>query len=513
MSKQSARVAVATSSTLAADAARETAGRGGNAVDCAIAAALFTMNTQPGVCALAGGAYVTVWAPGGSAVTIDGNVAIPGLGAHGRDEPVGAVPVHMEYGGGIETLVGSGSVAVPGALAALAKASADYGDLEWRELFAPTIRAARDGFPLPRACHYYLQFSGEPVFGRSRDGFAALHHADGRLRASGDRVIVPHLADSLLAMAEEGCEIFYTGRLAQAIVEHVRAGDGLLTMTDMREYRAIVRPALTVDLDGWTVAVNPPPAIGGVVLAAMLTAFRGRTEWREEAVKTLIGVQRSILGYRRETLDLSDDIARDAQHLLGQVAAGRLPAGTSGSTVHTSAVDESGLGCAITASAGYGSGEMPDGTGLWLNNCLGELELNRRGPSATPAGARLPSNMTPAVARRSQSVLAIGSPGADRITTALHQFMVHFIQRGLTLGEAIAQPRLHLEFGQEGMKVAVEPGLDPGNCDLPVTHYPEISMYFGGVAAALFDGEQGFDVAADPRREGATFVSPEKKRG
>jgi gamma-glutamyltranspeptidase/glutathione hydrolase len=152
-------------------------------------------------------------------------------------------------------------------------------------------------------------------------------------------------------------------------------------------------------------------------------------------------------------------------------------------------------------------------TGLWLNNCLGELELNRRGLNATPAGARLPSNMTPAVARRSRSVLAIGSPGADRITTALHQFMVHFIQRGLTLSEAIAHPRLHLEFGQAGMKVAFEPGLEPGDCDLPVTLYPEISMYFGGVAAALFDGECGFDVAADPRREGATFVSPEHKRG
>jgi gamma-glutamyltranspeptidase/glutathione hydrolase len=224
-------------------------------------------------------------------------------------------------------------------------------------------------------------------------------------------------------------------------------------------------------------------------------------------------VQRSILGYRRETLDLSDDIARDARHLLEQAAAGRLLAGTSGSTVHTSAVDDSGLGCAITASAGYGSGEMPEGTGLWLNNCLGELELNRRGLSATPAGARLPSNMTPAVARRSRIVLAIGSPGADRITTALHQFMVHFIQRGLTLSEAIAHPRLHLEFGQAGMKVAFEPGLEPGDCDLPVTLYPEISKYFGGVAAALFDGECGFDVAADPRREGATFVSPEHKRG
>lgn len=506
------RVAVATSSTLAADAAREIADLGGNAVDCAIAAAMLTMNTQPGVCALAGGAYVTVWAPGTDALTIDGNVAIPGLGAGAGDGSAGAVPVHMDYGGGIDTLVGAGSVAVPGALAALEKASADYGRLAWRDLLAPTVRAARDGFPLPRACHYYLQFSGRPVFGRSHDGFAALHHADGRLRERGDRIVVPHLADSLAAIAEDGCGTFYCGELAASIVGHVRAGGGRLTMTDLCEYRPIVRPALTVDVDDWTVAVNPPPAIGGTVLAAMLAAFRGpaATAWDRRALMTLIDVQRTILGFRRETLDLSDDVPRDAQRLLEQVHGGRLPPpGTSGATVHTSAVDGAGLGCAVTASAGYGSGEMPDATGLWLNNCLGELELNRRGLSAAPAGARLPSNMSPAVARRAGTVLAIGSPGADRITTALHQFLFHFIRRGLTLAEAVAHPRLHLDFRSEGMRVAVEPGLEPGDCDLPVVHYPDISMYFGGVAAALFDGVGGFDVAADPRREGATFVSGE----
>lgn len=513
MTTPAARVAVATSSTLGADAAGETANRGGNAVDCAIAAALLTMNTQPGVCSLAGGAYVTVWAPGADPVTIDGNVAIPGLGAH--DGSAGAVPVHMDYGGGIDTLVGCGSVAVPGALAALAKASEEYGRLAWRDLLAPAVRAARDGFPLPRACHYYLQFSGRPVFGRSRDGFSALHDGDGRLRAQGERITVPHLADSLAEIAEEGSRIFYAGGIAEAIVNHVRAGGGRLTTADMREYRPIVRPALTVDLSGWTVAVNPPPAVGGAVLAAMLTAFRGQTAaaWGPRDAKALLAVQRAVLGFRRETLDLSDDVPRDVAQLLEQVRGGRLPAaGGSGATVHTSAVDESGLGCAITASSGYGSGEMPDRTGLWLNNCLGELELNRRGLSATPAGGRLPSNMTPAVARRSRAVLAIGSPGADRITTALHQFMVHFIQRRLTLAEAIAHPRLHLEFTQEGMKAAVEPGFDLGDCDLPVTRYPDVSMYFGGVAAALFDDEHGFEVAADPRREGAVFLSAESDR-
>lgn len=505
------RVAVATSSKLAAEAAQEIAERGGNAVDCAIAAAMVTMNTEPGVCALAGGAYVTIWAPDRSPVTIDGNVAIPGLAFAGDPARTGAVALHMEYGGGIDTLVGPGAVAVPGSLAALTKASGEFGRIEWRHLLAPSIRAANDGFALPRACHYYLRFSGEAVFGRSVDGYSALHRDDGTLRDVGERIRVPHLGDTLARIADEGCRGFYEGDIARTMVTHVQAGGGRLSMDDMRTYRAIERPSLDVSLDAWQVAVNPPPAVGGAVLAAMLLAFRDESvpEWDESALRSLLRVQQAVLGFRREHLDLSDDRSRDAAKLIDMArSSGMAKRAASASTVHTSAVDNAGLGCAITASSGYGSGEMPDGTGLWLNNCLGELELNRYGVSAAPAGARLPSNMTPAVARRANAVLALGSPGADRITTAMHQFLVNFARRGLSLRDAIAHPRMHLEFAADGMKVALEPGLELGECDLPVTRYPELGMYFGGVGAALFDADGDFAVAADPRREGATFMSP-----
>ena len=103
------RIAVATTSRLAADAALEVAAAGGNAVDCALAASLLTMNTEPGVCALVGGAYVTVWKPGEDPVTIDGNVAVPGRGLDASQLGSGAEAVTLAYGGGITTLVGAGS--------------------------------------------------------------------------------------------------------------------------------------------------------------------------------------------------------------------------------------------------------------------------------------------------------------------------------------------------------------------------------------------------------------------
>jgi gamma-glutamyltranspeptidase/glutathione hydrolase len=504
------RVAVATTSQLAADAASEIADAGGNAVDCAVAAAMLTINTEPGVCALAGSAYVTIWPPGSEPITIDGNVAVPGKGLPADFSIEGADSVHMDYGGGIETLVGCGSVAVPGTLAALERASAEYGRIDWKKLLDPSINATRDGFPLSAACHYYLQYSGDIVFGRSADGHSALHHDDGSLCAANSNIVVPYLSDTLGAIADEGARIFYRGEIASRIADCVQGAGGALTLEDLKTYEPIVRSSLCTDLNEWRIASNPPPAVGGAVLAAMLLAFRDKpaSRWDNDTLRHLVTVQKAALSYRKDHLDLADDVAAECEKLLQLSRSGALISRyASASTVHTSVVDDAGLACAITASSGYGSGEMPEGTGLWLNNCLGEIELNRRGLDAGPPGIRLPSNMAPGVARSDSKVVAIGSPGADRITTALHQFLINFIQIGLPLEAAVAHPRAHLEILDDGLNLAVEPGLELPDIGIPVTPYPSIGMYFGGVGAALFDTESGFEVAADPRREGGIFIS------
>lgn len=506
------KVAVATTSQLAADGVEEIAQCGGNAVDCALATALFTMNTQPGVCALAGSAFVTVWSPGSNPVTIDGNVAVPGRGLPERDQHErdhSAPSVTLDYGAGITTLAGPGSVAVPGSLAAIERAWQLFGNIQWKDLFGPVIAATRDGFPLPAACRYYLGISGEPIFSRSNDGFFAVHNADRELLDESDLIVVPHLAETLSAIADEGARLFYEGELAKTIIEHVREGGGALTMQDLQDFEAVERQSLTVDIGEWTIASTPPPAIGGTTLAAMLLACADlpHERWTAAALARLIQVQRATLDYRRRHLDLAEDIGDEAAKLLDAARGGALLGNwTSASTVHTSAVDANGFACAVTASSGYGSGEMPPGTGLWLNNCLGELELNRRGLDAGPPGTRLPSNMAPSIARRKGRVLAAGSPGADRITTALHQFLVNLLQMDMPLEDAIAHPRLHIDTSGETERLMAEPGLDLPDVDLPVTVSPELNMYFGGIGATLVDRKSGFQVASDPRREGGTAI-------
>ena len=258
--------------------------------------------------------------------------------------------------------------------------------------------------------------------------------------------------------------------------------------------------------------MNPPPAGGGAVLASLLVMTRdpvsGLRPGDVAIADSVRRAQQAGLGFRKSHLDETDDVGAEAARLIELARSGRLPGrGVSSATVHTSAVDSNGLACAITASSGYGSGEIPPGTGLWLNNCLGELELNKRGLDAGPPGARLPSNMAPGVARCGSACLAFGSPGADRITTALQQFLLNHLLLGMKLEAANAAPRLHVEVGGETLSVSVEPGVvmtDPG---YPIRHYPEPNMYFGGVGAARFDGSDELTASGDPRRVGGVFVS------
>lgn len=509
-------LAIAATSGLAADAGEAIARAGGNAVDAAIAAMLVSINTEPGVCSLACGGYMTIWRPGGEPITLDGYVAAPGADARLGATQRNSTDVYLEYGGGVTTTVGPDSVGVPGGIALFGEGSKRFGALPWKELFMPAIDVVRKGFPLPQASYNYLVYSGKPIFGRSTDGYSALHDEHDKLRSVGETIHIPHLADSLEHIAAHGPEDFYSGEIGRAITDYIGTNGGRLNQADMRAYEIISRASLQIDGaspsgECWAIATNPPPAVGGVVLAAMLKMMNRRhiEKWDAESFRYLIDVQQAALGYRTAHLDLSDEIEQDAEHLL-DLAARCAPRQIleSGSTCHTSAVDATGLACSLTVSSGYGAGDMPPNTGIWLNNCLGELELNKRGLDIGPPGMRLPSNMAPTVAHSERgTVMSIGSPGASRITTATLQVLINHIHLGMPLREAIAHPRAHVELEGEPL-AACEPGLPVEALTMPCRSFDALSMYFGGVGAASWSPESGFAVAADPRRTGGTWSGP-----
>lgn len=515
MARSSRHVAVAAPNTDAARAGLATAAEGGNAVDAALAAVLVTCVNEPGMVSLAAGGYATVALPGREAVTVDGYVEMPGRGLPAAAFGRGVWPVHTSYGGGTTMSTGPGTVATPGLLPAVEETHRRFGALPWAAIVEPAEQIARDGFALGMACDHFLGHVGQDLYGHDPATRAALHHGDGTRVRAGQRMVIADLGDFLGAVRRTGSAALTTGAVADALVDLMAAGGGLVTHEDLAAYTPVVRPSARADLaGGWSVATNPPPSIGGPVLAAMVLLL----DAGPGDVADLVRVVRAVLAHRLEVLDVSADRAAATRVLLDRVRGGGRGWLGSPSTAHVSAVDQDGTACSVTTSFGYGSGITLPGTGVWLNNCLGEHELNVTGLHALAPGTRLASNMAPSVVRHGDgTVLAIGSPGADRITTALAQVISRVCRHGRSavpdgeaLAAAVGAPRLHVGRDRGGLEVLhheADLALDGLDTDLPRRAHPASSMYFGGVAAALHGPDGALAAAADPRRDGACAVS------
>lgn len=472
-------VAIAAPNEAAADAGEQVVRAGGNAVDAALAAALVTMVNEVGIVSLSSGCFVTVQPPdGGAAYTVDGWLDMPG---RGRALGGGTWDIDTEYSGGVTITIGPGSVAAHGSIAAFAQAHRRDGRLPWGELFEPALVVAREGFRLSSASRYYLDYVHHDLFGWQEQSRALVHDEYGGV--STGTIVVPDLAESLQLIADDGPGVLHTGDLARLITDDVLERGGILGPADLAAYSPVVRPSLSTRLGPWTLATTPPPSVGGVCVAAMLRLLddAGHTLERDLTAR-LVLAQRAVLGQRLDVFDHSTDLARDATAYLSVLE--------SGSTVHVSAVDTQGGACAVTVSSGYSSGMVAAGTGIWLNNGLGEQELNARGLHGLAPGTRLLSNMAPTVGRHVDgSVLAIGSPGSDRISTAVAQVLARYVG-GADLVDAVHHPRVHVHrAGRADEEVKVE---EEG----------ALTMYFGGVGAVVSHPDGHLVAAADPRRDG-----------
>ena len=480
-------VAIAAPNEAAADAGERIAAAGGNAIDAALAATLVTMVNEVGIVSLSSGGFITVQPPDGSAPqTVDGWMDMPG-----RSQPLGAGTwdVETEYGGGVTITIGPGSVATHGSIRAFGEAHRRWGSVPWREIVAPAVEIARSGFRLSAASRYYLEYVHDDIFGWDEASRAAVHDVDAEITTG--LIVVPDLADSLEQIAQHGPEAIYTGDLAHRISDAVLARGGILARDDLAAYAAVTRPSLVARIGDWTLGTNPPPSVGGVCVAAMLRLLDGRPkgQWTPDDVRHLVDVQRAVLGHRLAVFDHTDELEAEAAAYLDLIDKDHLAVLESGSTAHVSATDSDGGACSVTVSSGYSSGMIADGTGIWLNNCLGEQELNAHGLHGLKPGSRLLSNMAPTVGHHSSgAALAIGSPGADRISTAIVQAIAGFAG-GMDLQMAINHQRVHVHRARttaEEIKVETD-----------------LTMYYGGVAATLREPDGHMTAAADPRRDGA----------
>lgn len=487
-------VAVAAPSAYAARASAEAVRRGGGAVDAAIAAAIAAMFTEIGVAAPGAGAFIAV-SHGGAPAIHDGYMAAPGL--HGTQPNPVLIRADMEYGGGLTTHVGPASVAVPGAWAAFDSAHREHGRIAFADIVAPTIEILSDGFSLGASCLYYLGYSGESVFGHDPASFDLLHR-NGVLVGPEDVISVSDAASILERIGVEGPASMLTGSIGASVASDLWERGSLVGPGDFAAYRSIERKPLSFQIGDWLLYANPPPAVGG---AGVITLLEGLIS---QGSLGFLQSQEQLFRWRRGPLHTSVDRETDIRSFLRSLPGDPI---RSPSTVHVSAVDSDGSACALTLSAGYGSGVIPTGTGLYMNNGIGELELVGD-PELLVAGERLNSNMAPSIMRSDGGALfAVGSPGADRISSALATVIGAVAIEGRPLREAIHQPRVHVAVEESGAAVIkAEPGANFPDYHLPVDRFEDLHMYFGGVGAAMIDSSGRLSAEVDPRRPGVARV-------
>ncbi len=521
-------VALAATGPVALEAGYAVARQGGNAVDVAAAAALAAMSCEPGIVSLLSGGYVNVWPVEGSPEVIDGNVEMPGRGLPSSAFGRGVREVRFAYGAGVTMYGGHGACATPGSIPALALAVERHGRMPWAVVVEPAARAAREGYPIGAASARYLGFTAERLFGPDSEARRIVTRPDGSPLQAGDLARNEPLAAVLDRLGAEGPALFSTGEVGRAIAADMAAHDGLVTEADLAAYAPVLRVPVRRRLGEWDLAVNPPPSVGGPMLAVMLAELAGALTARGTGSSTprpapeaalawswpdVIEAERAVLAYRHAVHDFSTDLHADGHALLLAVERhGLAGLPTSSSTAHVSATDSDGLACGVTVSSGYLSGIATPGTGLLHNNALGEPELNRLGLHRVAPGTRLASNMAPTTGRAPGGrALAIGSPGADRITTALLQVLVRACLLGEPLEPAILAPRAHVSHLPTGEAVvdhepdaALEAAVAASG--LAPRAHGVLDMFFGGVGAAYRTASGTLEAAGDPRREAAVGV-------
>ena len=475
---------------------------GGNAVDAALAAMLTAFSCEPLLTGLGAGGYMLVVEPGRAPVLLDFFIEAPGRGADvmARAE---LVPISVSFGDAVQVFnIGPASVGTYGMAAGVWEAASRFGRLPLSELVAPAAQLARDGVELNDPQAYVIEILAGIV--TSTPECEALFAPAGTLLRAGDVLRQPELADTLERLGSEGPAPFYRGDIAAAIVEWLEARGGIVTPQDLAGYAVVEREPIRASYRGREVLTNPPPSAGGILIAHAL-ALLG-TEPAPPKLEHVVDAMEQTQAVRTpEFLEGLDD-----PEFVRRFLSGRSPLG---STTHVAVLDREGWACSVTCSNGSSSGVVVPGTGIHLNNMLGEQDLNPLGFHRHPPGRRMPSMMSPTVVLRDGAPeLVLGSAGSNRIRSAILQTIIRVIDDGLAAGEAVRAPRVHFEDGV----VYAEPGVDTTPLERAgraIAHFRELNLFFGGVQAAARDEQGRFSGGGDPRRGGAAVVTMEPSRG
>ena len=429
-----------------------------NAADVMITSIVTSMVTDLGVVAPTSSGLLTLYdGKTNKSHTIDGYFVSP-KSFKGNDHEEHRVV--LTYGGHVETCKGANTFAVPGIYKILDFLYQNYASLPLDKLLEFPIKIAKNGFKLTQPTKDYFQHSLEPIFMWHDYSKIILENVANNI----DNAIVKldKLSDSLSHLANEGFNDFYEGDVSKEILKTIKQEGGHVTTEDFKNYQLIEDSKFNFSYKNLNLTGHAGPSIGGLMVLKYIEELnKGRT------IQSLIDVYKT----RKNNYEFFGD----RQTIIKQEI---LNLSRSSSTIQVNTSDDLNNHFSITFSSGYGSGVLCPNTGMYFNNSLGEIELNPQGFLGDTKGDRLISNMSPLVIKTDDGITTIGSPGADRISSAIAQVLINYSMNN-DWKKAIDAPRFHVNG--DGT-VRAEPG--SLEIDKNITITEEYDMYFGGVCVS-----------------------------
>ncbi len=475
-----------------AAAAAEILRQGGNAVDAAIAACAASFIAEPILASPGGSGLMTIALPGHEPATIDFFSDMPGLGrVAGSGSAVDRADldfceIQIDFGPVTQQFhIGRGSVAVPGALPGMAEAHRRYGSLPLPDLVAPAVRMAGEGVEVTAGTLRVFDLIW-PIL--AIDPETARVVAVGRKPRAGDRLSNPELGEVLR-------EFGALGRTPDRVIEGLLewfgpARGGLITERDIATFKPKVGPPRAETLGDWSMYLPPSPGgeLAMVILHRLARVSQQAAAEMSEAEQALRYARASRAGHAERTRVISP-----------------------GSTTHMSVIDARGGAASVTLTNGEGCGYLIPGTGIQVNNFLGEEDINPGGFHRHAPGKRLPTMVAPAVGvRAGAAALALGSGGSNRIRSAVGATLYRVAVLGQDIATAVNAPRVHAEG--DSVWIELESLKDPEAAVAAlagefahVHRFTERDFFFGGVHAVALEQSGELRGIGDPRRGGAAL--------
>ncbi len=532
------RAAVASAHPLASQAGVEILASGGNAFDAAVAVSAALGVVEPVGSGLGGGGLFLLHREAdGLNVMIDGREVAPAAAEPDMYLDADGDPIPRA------SRDGPLAAGIPGLPAALVHLAEHYGRLPLEDSLQPAIRYARDGY----RAHASLA-NGLARRGRSMNAAAqAVFLPGGEAPAEGDTLRQEDLAATLTALAREGFDGFYRGNVAAKLVEGARAGGGIWTLEDLAGYRVVEREPVIGTYRGATIISSPPPSSGGVALINMLNIVSGYDLEQADAVTRthlLAEAMRRAYRDRAEYLGDTDFVDVPLERLLhpyyaaGQRMSMRIDQATPSDTLpsidiagaasgdqtsHFSVLDSEGNAVAVTQSINfpYGSGFMPPGTGVFLNNEMDDFsmkpgvangyQLLGGEANAIAPGKRMLSSMTPTILIDEDGLGILGTPGGSRIITMVFLASLAWID-GADARTMVSLPRIHHQYSPDQIGYEADALTAEQVVQLEALGHSLARARgdFGNMHVVTWDFDTGeVDAASDPRGIGEPrFYSP-----